>query len=248
MSQYQQSAQQSTGEQYGSTQHAPTQQGGQAPQQGQYQGAGGGQQADLFQTTSYLSGAVREQVIQCLNRTLADATVLQTHARFAHWNVKGMSFHGLHETFDDIVEALAEHIDTIGERVTALGGQATGTAGMAVAACRLPRMPTDVYTGQQFLEVMIDRLAVFDAILARDIQTASELDDPDTADLLNEVSRDVSKLRWFLEAHLQTQPIGTVGQGATASVAGAQGTADRQQQQTTAQTGGSQDRTQSAGQ
>lgn len=186
--------------------------------------------AHRFETTSYLSRDVRDQIIQRLNQTLADATILQTHARFAHWNVKGMAFHGLHETFEAIVDDLGEYIDAIAERITALGGQAMGTAGMALSSCRLPSMPADVYTGEQFVDVVVERMAVFDASLYQDIQLATRLEDLDTADLLNEVSRNVSKRRWFLEAHRQTAPVGTAGQSTGASTHGPRSTASPQYQ------------------
>lgn len=164
-----------------------------------------------FPTSSRLPQQVRREVIQELNRTLADTTVLLTHARFAHWNVKGMAFYGLHELFEDIYEMFEEHVDLIGERITALGGQALGTAGLAVQNCRIPAMPTTIISGQEFVQVLAERLSVHDEYVRRAITTATEMDDPDSADLLNEISREVSQMLWFLDAHFQTQPISTGG-------------------------------------
>lgn len=161
----------------------------------------------LFPTQTYLSRDVRVPIIEMLNRTLADSTVLRTHAKYAHWNVKGMEFYGLHQLFDEIAETLESHIDLVGERVTALGGEAMGTAGMAMSNCRLPAMPTNVTMGPEFVRVLADRLAVHDANLSQAIATAQEYGDDDTADLLNEISREVSQYLWFLEAHLQSQPV-----------------------------------------
>lgn len=219
MSQYQQPPQSA-----GGTASQPTQSGQQGAsqklsQQGetQQQSAvpGANQQSVLqgleFPTSSHLPEQVRTQVIRGLNQTLADMTVILTQARFAHWNVKGMSFHGLHELFEDIYEELEGHVDALAERITALGGQALGTAGIAVQNCRIPEMPTALVTGQEFVQVLAERLAVLDANLQQAIMTADELNDLDTADLLNEISRDVSKALWFLDAHLQTQPISAGG-------------------------------------
>lgn len=162
-----------------------------------------------FPTESYLSEEVRRAIVDRLNRTLADATVLQTHAKFAHWNVKGMSFYGLHLLFDEIAEDLESHVDLLAERITALGGQALGTAGMAAEFCRLPAMPTDAVTDADYVDVVAERLAAYDANLAADIREANRLEDVDTADLLNEISREASKDLWFVEAHRQTRPLGS---------------------------------------
>ena len=204
---FQGTGQQQMGQQFGS------QQAGQK---------GVGQQQSLeFPTSSDVPPNIRTQIIQQLNQTLADTTVLLTHARFAHWNVKGMAFYGLHDLFEEIAETFEEHVDLIAERITALGGQAQGTAGMAVGNCRLPAMPTNVITGREFIQVLAERIAIHDANLTQTVLTATEWNDVDTADLLNEISREVSEALWFLEAHIQTQPVTgggqQVGGGAQAS-------------------------------
>jgi len=188
------------------------QQAGQPQSPGQRQQSTGGEQPriQMFPTQNYLPEDVRVGVIERLNRTLADTTVLMTYAKFAHWNVKGRGFYALHQLFDEIGEVLERHADELAERITALGGQARGTAGMAVADCTLSPMPTDAITGQQYVEVLADRIAVHDGNLFEAIQVTENYGDPDTADLLNEISREISHYLWFLEAHLQTQPVGTV--------------------------------------
>lgn len=160
----------------------------------------------LFPTRDPLPEPARRDLIDRLNRDLADTTFLLTHTKFAHWNVKGMAFWGLHDLFDELAAVLAVHIDHIAERVTALGGQAMGTAGMAVANCRLPAMPSDAVTGGEYVDLLAERLSFHDTNLYDDIDTATSYGEPDTADLLNEVSREVTQYLWFLEAHLQSLP------------------------------------------
>jgi len=168
-----------------------------------------GQHSPTFRTRNHLAEDVRAGVVEQLNRTLADTTVLLTHARFAHWNVRGPEFFALHQLFEDLAETLEDHADDLAERATALGGRARGTAGMAVADCSLAPMPSDITTGQQFLEVLADRLAVHDRNLYEAIEVAQDCGDLDTADLFNEVSRDVAHYLWLLEAHFQPGQAGS---------------------------------------
>jgi len=170
----------------------------------------GGIQTQTYYTRNYLPENVRVEVIKVLNRTLADTVILESQAKFAHWNVKGQDFYGLHELFDDIAEMFEEQADRIGERITALGGQALGTAGLAVANRGVPAMPHDIVHGMAFVDVLADQLAVHDAGLHEAIQVAQGYDDIDSVDLLNDVSLEVSEKLWFLEAHLQTQPVSTI--------------------------------------
>ena len=178
----------------GSTQQQAPVQGGQpAPQQ--------------FQTRSYLSQNVRTESIQRLNRCLADSIVIQSQAKYAHWNVKGLHFFPLHELFDEIAEEFEDHVDEIAERITSLGGQAIGTTYTAASASNIPPLSTSAVTGVEFIEMLADRIAMHDANLSQDIQAATQSGDVDTADMLNEISREVGEQRWFLEAHLQGPPV-----------------------------------------
>jgi len=130
-----------------------------------------------------------------------------THAEYAHWSLKGTEYYGLHQLFDEIAETVETHVDMVAERVTSLDGEALRTAGMAVSNCRLPSMPTDATTGVESVEILAGALVIHDTNLSEAIETAQRYGDEDIADLLSEVSRDVSQHLWFLEAHLQNQPV-----------------------------------------
>lgn len=183
------------------------QQQNQQPATGQRQSPGGGGQTPTrqFRTRGYLSQNVRDTSIQRLNRCLADSVVLHSQAKYAHWNVKGLQFHSLHELFDEIADEFEDHVDDIAERITSLGGQAVGSTYMAASSSTIPPLSTEAVTGIEFIELLADRIARHDANLAGDIQTATEAGDVDTADLLNEISREVGEQLWFLEAHIQGQ-------------------------------------------
>ncbi|GAB4422990.1 MAG: DNA starvation/stationary phase protection protein Dps [Chloroflexi bacterium OHK40] len=146
----------------------------------------------------------REPLVALLNQHLADCFDLMSQTKEAHWNVKGPNFYQLHELFDDLAANLIEHIDTIAERVTALGGLATGTARMAAAASRLPEYPLEVTQDMEVVECLVERYAAYAAFARQAIDEADELEDKDTADLFTDLSRDLDKHLWFLEAHLQS--------------------------------------------
>lgn len=162
-----------------------------------------------FPTKNYLDQNVRTSSIAALNQVLADITAVNMQCKSAHWNVRGPDFYQLHELFEEIVETLDEHIDMVAERATALGGQALGTAPVVAQQSNVPQLQPTVSQEQALLEQIASSLATLDATLYEQINQVSEQGDLDTADLLNEVSRDISKQLWFVEAHLQGQGIGT---------------------------------------
>jgi len=157
----------------------------------------------LFDTHNDLSLETRREMIALLNQQLADTFDLMSQTKQAHWNVKGPQFIALHEMFDDFAEGLEGFVDEIAERITALGGYAAGTVRMAAQASTLPDYPTDAVNSMDHVRALIERYAALAASTRRAIDQADAAGDRDTADLFTQVSRDLDKWLWFLEAHVQ---------------------------------------------
>ncbi len=145
----------------------------------------------------------REQMIELLNARLADAIDLKSQAKQAHWNVKGMSFIALHELFDQVATEVDTHSDTIAERVTILGGTAEGTVRVAAEKSSLSQYPMEITDGRDHVDALSSALAEFGKRVRANIDDADEAGDKDTADLFTGVSREIDKLLWFVEAHIQ---------------------------------------------
>jgi starvation-inducible DNA-binding protein len=155
-------------------------------------------------TSIDIPAASRDKLIALLNQQLADTFDLMSQTKEAHWNVKGPNFYQLHELFDELAANLLGHVDTIAERATALGGLATGTVRMAASSTRLDEFPLGVTQDLEVVDCLVERFANLAASSRAAIDTADELGDADSADLFTEISRDLDKHLWFLEAHLQS--------------------------------------------
>ncbi|HJZ57603.1 MAG TPA: DNA starvation/stationary phase protection protein Dps [Gemmataceae bacterium] len=156
-----------------------------------------------FPTRNDLPVDNRRDLAALLNQHLADTLDLYTQTKYAHWNVKGPNFISLHKLFDELADMLEEATDTIAERATALGMVAKGTARQAAAGSRLPEFPAETFGGQSVVEALAIRFADLAKTTREAIDKADELADKDTADVFTEVSRELDKGLWFLEAHLQ---------------------------------------------
>jgi starvation-inducible DNA-binding protein len=154
-------------------------------------------------THNDLDAATRARVIELLNQQLADTFDLFTQTKQAHWNVKGPQFYQLHLLYDTLAEGIEDYVDEIAERATALGGVALGTARMAAGNTRLPEYPAGATESMESVQCLVDRYAALAASTRKAIDAADEAGDADTADLFTEISRDLDKWLWFLEAHLQ---------------------------------------------
>jgi len=158
--------------------------------------------AKLYATRIDLSVEVRTQIIAILGTTLATTLDLKTQIKQAHWNVKGLDFYQLHLLFDELAGEIEEYVDMVAERVTALGGTPLGTARVAAANSVLPEYPLDAVTGVDHVTALSDRYGAYAAHVRTAIADTADLGDADTSDLYTEISRNIDKRLWFLEAHL----------------------------------------------
>jgi starvation-inducible DNA-binding protein len=156
----------------------------------------------LYTTRIDLPADVREKVIAILNQSLAASLDLKTQTKQAHWNVKGKDFYQLHELFDVMAGEMEEYVDLVAERVTALGGTALGTVRIAASESILPEYNLDAVDGIEHITTLADRYAAYGKHIRAAIDATDNLGDADTADLYTEISRNIDKRLWFLEAHL----------------------------------------------
>lgn len=156
-----------------------------------------------FETGISLKSAVRGEMVEVLNQHLANTLDLYSQTKQAHWNVKGPEFYQLHLLFDEHAGHANEWVDLLAERAVMLGGYANGTVRMAARASDLPEFPTDITSGLDYVEALVERWSAYANAIRAAIDTADEAGDATTADLFTEISRQADMDLWFQQAHLQ---------------------------------------------
>ena len=121
---------------------------------------------------------------------------------FAHWDVKGLHFIQLHELFDFVASHFEEQTDDVAERITALGGVANGTIREAAAKSDLKEADLTASDGPSMLKFLVHNVAHHANAMRQVVQESDDLGDAITADLFTQITRELDKNLWFLEAHL----------------------------------------------
>jgi starvation-inducible DNA-binding protein len=153
-------------------------------------------------TAIRLSAEARSGVVAILNQQLANISDLHSQTKQAHWNVRGQEFYQLHKLFDEIAAPLPEFIDMIAERTVALGGVALGTVRSAAENSEIEEFSR--HPGAfDYVKDLAKRFGTVGNSVRLGIDKTTELGDMGTADLLTEISRDLNKSLYFLEAHFR---------------------------------------------
>ncbi|MBU8539574.1 DNA starvation/stationary phase protection protein Dps [Falsiroseomonas tokyonensis] len=138
--------------------------------------------------------------IEVLQACLTDSIDLYNTTRQAHWNVKGPNFHGLHLMFETFYGTLEGDIDLLAERLVQLGGTAIGASQNVASKTRLAAYPADLKAGADHVTALMDRYAALAKSVREGIDETDEAGDADTADILTNVSKNLDKALWMLEA------------------------------------------------
>jgi starvation-inducible DNA-binding protein len=149
-----------------------------------------------------LPSNAKSAVIDMLNARVADSIDLALATKQAHWNLKGMSFIGVHELLDKLRGAVDLYVDSMAERAVQLGGVALGTAQTVEKKTALPPYPTDIQSVKDHLTALVERYGQVANAVRANIDEADEAGDAGSSDLFTEVSRGLDEWLWMLEAHL----------------------------------------------
>jgi len=154
------------------------------------------------QTALDLPADKRTAAVRILNQQLANLSDLASQTKQAHWNVRGPEFYQLHKLFDDLYEPLGDQVDSIAERAVTLGGFAMGTVRCAAANSALEEFPLEP-GAIEYVKALAKRYAQAANSIREAIDQTADLGDADTADLFTQISRELDKSVWFLEAHFR---------------------------------------------
>lgn len=143
----------------------------------------------------------KSEVIESLNKQLANHTVLWGKLHNFHWYVKGAHFFSLHTKFEELYESTAVIVDDLAERILAIGGQPIGKLSEALEESSIDEAEyglDDIAMVRQLTE----DYEVIIAEMRSAIKEAEDAGDDSTADMFIAYIRDIEKDVWMLQAYL----------------------------------------------
>ncbi len=156
-------------------------------------------------------GLTEEQrcnVIELLNRNLADVYLLLVKTRKYHWDVVGPQFRTLHELWQEQYEALSIHADDIAERIRALGGYPLGTVEGFLRYASIKEHPNDLPNANE----MVTRLYTDYEHIVRNLRgyiadCSESYNDEGTADFLAGLMESYEEAAWMLRSFVEGEAL-----------------------------------------
>ena len=142
-----------------------------------------------------------KEVIEVLNKQVAEWTVLFTKLHNYHWYVKGPNFFSLHEKFEELYNEASVYIDDIAERILAIDGNPIATLQEALEWSEVKEAEKNLSANQMVEQLSKDFTTVIGQ-LEEGIQLAEKLDDEMTGDMLLGIVTSLEKHNWMLKSFL----------------------------------------------
>lgn len=142
-----------------------------------------------------------EQLLNVVNKQVADWTVLYVKLHNYHWYVKGKDFFTLHEKFEELYTETATYIDDLAERMLALNGQPVATMKECLEISSIQEAEGKE-SAEQMVKNLYDDFSNIAEELKQGMELVAEVGDETTGDMLLAIHQSIEKHNWMLKAYL----------------------------------------------
>ncbi len=138
---------------------------------------------------------------QKLGELLANYQVFYTNVRAFHWNVKGVMFFQLHESFEKTYNGLNAKIDEIAERILTLGSNPEYRYSEYLKTAKIKEV-TESEDGMKGMENIYESFQLIIKMQREILSLAADSKDEGTVALMSDYISEQEKLIWMYSAFL----------------------------------------------
>ncbi|MFP3122341.1 DNA starvation/stationary phase protection protein [Ectobacillus funiculus] len=146
-----------------------------------------------------MSTKVDINVVNELNKQVANWNVLYVKLHNFHWYVKGPQFFTLHTKFEELYTEAANYIDELAERILALKGQPLATMKEYLEVSTIAES-TSNETAEEMVQILVNDYSTVISELKEGMNIAAEAGDETTADMFLAIHTVLEKHVWMLSA------------------------------------------------
>ena len=143
-----------------------------------------------------------KEVVETLNKLLANLQVHYQKLRNFHWNVEGKDFFELHEQFEQEYDAVKLRIDEVAERIRVFGHKPLSSMASYLEVAEIKEVGTDLSATDMVKEVIAD-YEILLSFMVDAITAAEEIDDSATEDLITGYMKSTELRHWMFTAWIK---------------------------------------------
>ncbi|WP_028399994.1 Dps family protein [Ectobacillus panaciterrae] len=149
-----------------------------------------------------MDNRVDTNVVNVLNKQVANWNVLFVKLHNFHWYVKGPQFFTLHVKFEELYNEAATYVDELAERILALKGQPLATMKEYLETSTIQES-TSNESAEEMVRTLVNDFSALISELKEGMDIANEAEDETTADMLLAIHTALEKHVWMLSAFLK---------------------------------------------
>ncbi|GII76090.1 DNA starvation/stationary phase protection protein [Sphaerisporangium rufum] len=153
----------------------------------------------MSQITSPLPADKQKTTGEALQGTVIDLLDLSLTGKQAHWNLIGRNFRALHLQLDEIVATARTYADSAAERAVAIGVNPDGRAATIARDSRIGGLDAGYIEDGKVVSAFTDILGGIIGRMRERVQVTEEAD-PISQDLLIEITQELEKHHWMVQA------------------------------------------------
>jgi starvation-inducible DNA-binding protein len=142
-----------------------------------------------------------QQLVQLVNKEIANFTVLYTKLHNFHWFVSGTHFFALHVKLEELYNEAAMNLDELAERLLALGEKPVATIKEYLEVTTIEEATGNEST-EDMVQSVINDFEKISGELVEAIELADKEEDQVTGDLLIGIKKSLNKHVWMFRAYL----------------------------------------------
>ncbi|MFB3161359.1 Dps family protein [Neobacillus sp. 179-J 1A1 HS] len=144
---------------------------------------------------------MESQLVNILNKQIANWSVLYIKLHNYHWYVKGGQFFTLHAKFEEFYNEAGLHVDELAERLLAIGGNPVATMRECLELSSIQEAQGSE-AAEQMVQTTINDFSIIIGELKEGMSIAEENNDETTGDMLLAIHSGLEKHVWMLKAFL----------------------------------------------
>jgi starvation-inducible DNA-binding protein len=137
------------------------------------------------------------EIIEQINMLIASSHVHYQKLRNFHWNVTGRDFFDLHDKFEELYNFTKVNIDDLAERVRVFGAMPMATLKEYLNASKISE-PTGIMGPDGMVDEILSDFEILLSQMINVLETANDLGDVSTVDLVNKMVKKTEKHYWML--------------------------------------------------